>query len=212
MLDLAWHKTPSLIQKLLPSLRWRENPEKKTIYLTFDDGPIPELTPKILQILSTHNAVATFFCVGDNISKHPEIFKQVVSAGHTVGNHTYNHVKGWKLNSQDYLENIDLCQAKIDELSNPNKKIFRPPYGQIKPSQANKLKRSGFKIIMWDVLSKDYETNLNHEKALNAIIKATRSGSIIVFHDNIKAQNNVLTLLPLYINHFKKKGFKFESL
>jgi len=212
MLDFAWHKTPSFIQKLLPSLTWRKSSSEKIIYLTFDDGPIPELTPAILEILKSHNAKATFFCVGDNIRKHPEIFKRVVEAGHSIGNHTFNHVKGWRLSNHTYLQNIEECKTQIDGLYKSNKSLFRPPYGQIKPAQVNSLKQQGFEIIMWDVLSKDYKVDLNLDKAIQAIIKATRSGSIIVFHDNIKAQNNVLTLLPMYINHFKSKGFKFESL
>ncbi len=212
MLDLVSHKTPLFAQKLFPSFCWRRETSKKEIFLTFDDGPIPDLTPNILALLAAHNVKASFFCVGENIKKHPDVFESIIKARHTVGNHTYNHLKSWQSKGQNYLDNIRDCQLLIDNVHEHGKKYFRPPYGQIRPLLFKKIQEQGFQIIMWDVLSKDYKQNLNQEVALQSCIAATMPGSIIVFHDNLKAQNNVLTLLPMYINHFKSLGFKFMSL
>jgi peptidoglycan/xylan/chitin deacetylase (PgdA/CDA1 family) len=175
------------------------------IYLTFDDGPIPELTTWVLDILKEYNVKATFFCVGENISKHPALFSRIIQEGHQVGNHTYNHLKGWKTTEKVYMDNVEKCQ----ELTRT--KLFRPPYGRIKKSQYKALVKD-FDMVFWDVLSHDYDQLISPEKCLENSIKYTRNGSIIVFHDNIKAQKNLKFALPHYIEHFLKLNYKFATL
>jgi len=213
MFDPASYKTPLLFQSLFPSATWnRPNAENKTIFLTFDDGPIPKLTTEILQILKNFNAKASFFCVGENIVRNPTIFHQVVQQGHSTGNHTYNHLKAWQVNAKDYLDNIEKCQHILENENKGGKRLFRPPYGQISPKLVKTLLKEGYELIMWDVLSKDYLPSLNIERAFSQIVNYSKSGSIIVFHDNIKAGKNVLALLPMYLKHFSNLGYKFASL
>jgi peptidoglycan-N-acetylglucosamine deacetylase len=212
MFNSTFYKTPTFIKYLLPQVEWKIATDKKEIYLTFDDGPIPKLTEEILSILKDYNAKATFFCVGDNIRKYPRIFQQIIETENAIGNHTQNHLKGWKTKEREYLENIELCANYIgSSYSNPVK-LFRPPYGQITPGLARKIAQAGYRIIMWDVLSKDYDYRLSPELIRKNSIRSTDKGSIIVFHDNIKAQKNVLTVLPHYLKHFSELGFKFPTL
>lgn len=201
-------KSPRLLKKYYSSLIWDVKPGKPCIYLTFDDGPIPIVTPFVLNILQQHNAKATFFCIGDNVSKHPDIFNQVKNAGHAIGNHTYNHLKGWKTADNIYLENM----LKADEQLKTN--LFRPPYGRIKRSQIKLLKsvKPDIKIVMWDVLSGDFDINLSPEKCLQNVLKHTESGSIIVFHDSLKAFDRLEYVLPRALEAWSKKGFEFEDL
>jgi peptidoglycan/xylan/chitin deacetylase (PgdA/CDA1 family) len=212
MFDWALYKTPRIIQSLLPSLIWRINTNEKIIYLTFDDGPIPELSPKILKILADFNAKVTFFCVGENIRKYPDIFQKLLKEGHSVGNHTFNHLKAWKTKHEQYLENVHLCQQEIAKHLTQEKKLFRFPYGQFNFKIARDLKKSGFDLVMWDVLSKDYNPSLSAKKILVKSIKNSENGSIIVFHDNLKAKEKILQFLPLYLKHFSDIGYKFEKL
>ena len=181
---------------------------KPVIYLTFDDGPIPEATPFVMSVLEKYNAKATFFCIGDNIRKHPEIFQKLIEVGHAVGNHTFNHLKGWKTDDEVYLENFRLC----DSLT--RSRLFRPPYGRIKRSQISKLKDGfpGLKIIMWDVLSGDFDLNLSPEKCLRNVLKATEAGSIVVFHDSLKAFERLEYVLPRALEYWNKRGYSFERL
>lgn len=212
MFESAFYKTPNFIKYLLPQVEWKVATNDKEIYLTFDDGPIPKLTEEILSILKDFDAKATFFCVGDNIWKHPEIFECVVTAEHAIGNHTQNHLKGWKTKSSDYLYNIEQCANYIAPSYDKPVKLFRPPYGQVSPRLASKISEAGYRIIMWDVLSKDYDARLSPEQIMKHTIDATDKGSIIVFHDNVKAQKNVLSVLPQYLKHFSDLGFKFPTL
>lgn len=212
MFDPVFYKTPAFLKSMLPNVSWNKENTQKTIYLTFDDGPIPELTHSILKILSQFNAKATFFCVGDNIRKHPEIFIETIKEGHSVGNHTQNHLKAWKTEEGKYLNNIETCHEYIQKhLTNPIK-LFRPPYGQITPKLARKIAKMGYEIVMWDVLSKDYNTALRSDSILSNTIKHTENGTIIVFHDNLKASNHVLSVLPKYLNHFNELGYQFGKL
>ena len=211
MADLAWHKTPSFVKNLFPTLQWMGSREGQNIYLTFDDGPIPQLTEEILQILKDFDIQATFFCVGENIKKHPAIFEKVLKDGHSIGNHTYNHLKAWKVGTLEYLANVEKAQNIIEEHGGETH-FFRPPYGQLLPSISKELIKSSMEIIMWDILSKDYDTSLNTRKALSKCLKYSEPGSIIVFHDNLKARHNVLDLLPKYINGLMRKGYKFKAL
>jgi peptidoglycan/xylan/chitin deacetylase (PgdA/CDA1 family) len=201
-------KTPWLLKKLYPNLVWNTKPATRCIYLTFDDGPIPIVTPFVLNILKKHNAKATFFCIGDNVSKHNDIFEQVKTGGHAIGNHTFNHLKGWVTNSEDYLDNF-LQTDKI--LDTP---LFRPPYGRIKRAQIKLLNkaRSDVKIIMWDVLSGDFDTNLSPEACLKNVIKHTEAGSIVVFHDSLKAFDRLEYVLPRALEYWSKEGYSFNAL
>jgi len=203
------HKSPRIFEKLLPKRLWRVPNAEKTLYLTFDDGPIPELTPWVLDELQRREAKATFFCVGSNIEKHPEVFRRIMEDGHAVGNHTQHHLNGWHTDLEKYLLDIEACQKTL--ISNQVKtNLFRPPYGRLTWQQRKLLDK--YKIVMWDVLTKDYLMTLDQDVVLAESIKATESGSIIVFHDNIKAEKNIRHALPLYMDHFLDMGFKFESL
>jgi peptidoglycan/xylan/chitin deacetylase (PgdA/CDA1 family) len=226
-MDFIPVKTPKIITSALPNLVWHLPSKDKAIYLTFDDGPTPEITDWTLDTLNTYNAKATFFCIGNNIEKHPEIFKRINTEGHTIGNHTFNHLKGWKTKTQYYVENTLEAQNVIDsklksnnddkpiahlKTSIVNHKLFRPPHGRIKPKQAKQLQDLGYKIIMWNVLSKDWNKKISKEKCLENVIQNTTSGDIVVFHDSIKASRNMQYALPRVLEHFSKKGFEFKRI
>jgi peptidoglycan/xylan/chitin deacetylase (PgdA/CDA1 family) len=201
-------KSPLLLKKLYPQLIWDIKQDKPCIYLTFDDGPIPIVTPFVLNILKQYNAKATFFCIGDNVRKHPDIFDQVKNEGHAIGNHTYNHLRGWETDDEVYIKNT----LKADELLHT--KLFRPPYGRIRKSQIKLLKNAipGVKIIMWDVLSGDFDIDLDPDKCLKSVLKYTKSGSIVVFHDSLKAFNRLEYALPRAMEAWSKAGFEFSPL
>jgi peptidoglycan-N-acetylglucosamine deacetylase len=209
---MKFYRTPLLVRKMLSRFTWRVPVTGKTIYLTFDDGPIPEVTPFVLDTLKKYNAKATFFMVGDNVQRHPEIAEQVKRAGHTIGNHTYNHLSGWRNSESVYLQNTYKCQQALEPFLEPGKpNLLRPPYGQIKIGQAAKLSKD-YQIIMWDVLSYDFDKNLLSDICLQQTIAATRPGSIVLFHDSLKARRNLEFALPLYLQHFSEQGYTFASL
>lgn len=215
-MNFYWIKTNSLIKRIFSNYIWDIPNMENKIYLTFDDGPIPEVTEWVLELLKEHQIKATFFCIGKNIQKHPAIFNKIISNGHAVGNHTFNHLNGWSISTEDYLDNINLCKS---EMSKHESKIlnlpfafFRPPYGKIKTTQSKKLRRLGYKIIMWDVLSADFDQSITPEKCLENVIQNTRSGSVIVFHDSIKAFKNLEYTLPKSIAILKQKGFEFDII
>lgn len=205
------HKTPAYIQWLYSGIKWRKKSGKKLLYLTFDDGPVPEATPEILKILAERGVKASFFCVGDNVRKNPDLFLRIIKEGHVVGNHTYNHINGWKTDLQEYLKNVAACK-KAMEIVNIKSCLFRPPYGKIKRNQIYALKKAGYEVIMWDVLSGDFDKNLTAEDCLRKTVKSTSDGSVIIFHDSIKAIEKVRQVLPVYIEHFQSKGFSFATL
>lgn len=213
-MKLYFTKTPRVISRIFSKYTWRFDEDNKEIYLTFDDGPTPEVTNFVLTELKKHNAKATFFCIGKNIKNHPKIFKTILSEGHSVGNHTQNHLNGWKHTSKEYVENISNCENVISSSVEKSKisKLFRPPYGKIKPSQARALQKKGYKIIMWDVLSADFDTSISNEKCLKNVLNNTVNGSIIVFHDSIKASEKLRFVLPKTLNYFSKKGFTFKAI
>lgn len=214
-MDLMWVKTNRLIKWLFPKYVWEIPNKENKIYLTFDDGPIPEITEWVLDVLKEEKIKATFFCIGDNIQKNSGIFKRIIAEGHSVGNHTFNHLKGWNFSTEDYIENTILCENAIasnTEIKKQKTKIFRPPYGKIKFSQSRKLRNLGYKIIMWDVLSVDYDKEVTAEQCLENIIENTVSGSIIVCHDSIKAFKNLEYALPKAIKQLKSKGFVFGRI
>ena len=198
-------RPPQLLRSFYKDSIWRMDKNEPSIYLTFDDGPIPELTPWILDVLKEYNINATFFCVGENIIKNPELFERIIAEGHQVGNHTFNHLKGWKVSKNIYNENIEKCQILTKTA------LFRPPYGRIKKSQYKSIVKE-YKVVFWDVLSYDYDKLTSPKKCLDNSIRYTRNGSIIVFHDNIKAQKNLKYALPIYIEHFLKLNYKFVTV
>ncbi|MBH13973.1 MAG: polysaccharide deacetylase family protein [Leeuwenhoekiella sp.] len=207
-------KTPKLLKRLYPGYVWDKyatSATEKTLYLTFDDGPIPEVTPWVLELLKAYNAEATFFCIGDNISKNPEIFQQLVSSSHSIGNHTYNHLKGWKTNTETYLANAFKTEEIISRFATPQK-LFRPPYGKIKRSQAKALKKRGYHIIMYDAIAYDWDQKLNGKTCADYIINNAQPGSIVVFHDSLKAEKNMKIALPMVLQHFTKAGYTFKPL
>lgn len=201
-------KNPILLKKMYPSLIWDIPNTSNNIYLTFDDGPIPEVTPFVLETLERYEAKATFFCIGDNVRKHPDIYEQVKRAGHSIGNHTFNHLNGWKTDTNVYLENIELCNTFTKT------KLFRPPYGRILPSQIKGIKKnySDTKIIMWDILSGDFDLNIDAEKCFQNATQATESGSIIVFHDSLKAYPRLKTALPRALEFWRNEGYRFVGI
>ncbi len=204
------HKTNFLMRVLYPNFVWRKLTQEKVIYLTFDDGPIPEVTEFVLETLATYNAKATFFCIGNNIQKHPDIFQKVIKDGHAIGNHTFNHLKGWATDDKVYFENIVQCKDEMVSRG-VTTNLFRPPYGRIKRSQTNMVFLD-YQIIMWDVLSGDFSLTLSPKTVLEKTLKYTESGSIVLFHDSIKANENMSYALPRFLEHFSEKGFRFEHL
>jgi peptidoglycan/xylan/chitin deacetylase (PgdA/CDA1 family) len=200
-----------LFEILFPKYIWRIKTTEKKIYLTFDDGPIPDVTEWVLEQLALFNAKATFFCVGENVLKHPEIFEKIVNLGHLVANHTQNHLKGWKTETELYLDNFHLCESSIATIKKEKSNLFRPPYGQLKRKQASEILKT-HKIWMWSVLTKDYDANFNEGRCLENAIKKTGNGSIVLFHDSLKAQKKLKYVLPKYLEHFSKKGYRFEIM
>jgi len=204
-------KYPSILRKLYPHRITRlEAP--KSLYLTFDDGPIPAITPWVLRLLHDYNAKATFFCIGDNIKKNPDAFQQIIQQGHRIGNHTFNHLNGWKTSEENYVKNTVLAEQEIEKFKKEEIKFFRPPYGKITNSQAKKLVQLNYKIVMWDVLSGDFDQTISAEKCYNHVIKNTKAGSTIVFHDSIKASKNLKNVLPKVLKYYAEKGYRFEAL
>lgn len=204
---MYWHKNRFLVQWLYPSFTWHKSRSEKNIYLTFDDGPIPEVTEWVLQMLQQYNAKATFFCVGDNIHKHPQVYEQVKKAQHSLGNHTFNHLNGWKTTKELYLDNVE----KFRILAGNEVKLFRPPYGKITRQQAAIIRKTD-QIVMWDVLSGDFDQNLSPADCLHQSVKHTENGSIIIFHDSLKAWRNLEYVLPRYLKHFYSLGYTFGKL
>ena len=184
---------------------WRMAPSGKKVYLTFDDGPIPGLTEWIAEYLGKYNIKATFFCVGENVVRNPSVYKQLQNAGHALGNHTHNHLKGFYTGNETYFENVERC----NEVMQSN--LFRPPYGQLKFSQQRVLAKK-YKLVMWDILSYDYSSSVSPDKCVQNAVEKTRPGSIIVFHDNIKAEKNVTYALPKTIEQLVDKGFEFDKI
>ncbi len=198
-------KTPDFVQRFFPNFLWRGPSDEKVLYLTFDDGPIPEVTPWVLDQLELHNAKGTFFCVGENVKKNPLIYDRVVKAGHAIGNHTYNHLSGWASNNAHYFDNVRDCAEVV------NSTLFRPPYGRLKPKQAESLHRQ-YRIIMWDVLSGDFDPKISKEVCLRNVIKNAEPGSIIVFHDSLKAEEKLRFVLPKVLEYYSERGYRFELL
>lgn len=217
-------QTPFFLPWLYPQLVWRMPANEKKVYITFDDGPVPGATDFVLETLKQYNAVATFFCIGDNVQKHPDVFTKILRAGYAVGNHTFNHLNGWKTTLQTYLENTNQCEAILEshrtnhslqttDYRSPitSKHLFRPPYGRITRNQISTLMQK-HKIIMWDVLTQDYRQGITPDTCIRGTIQATRPGSIVVFHDSYKAERNMMFALPRYLEFLNAKGYSFGIL
>lgn len=202
-----WIKTHRIIKWLFPRYVWDFSTAQREVWLTFDDGPIPEVTPWVLEQLKAYDAKATFFCIGDNVRKHPDVLEQVLADGHTVGNHTFNHWNGWKTDTSHYVENVARCADEIGKhLKKPT--IMRPPYGKITRKQAGILRKSGYSIIMWDIVSADFDASVSPEQCMKNVVENVEPGSIIVFHDSVKAFRNLQTALPETLKFLAENGYR----
>jgi len=206
--DLFFVATPWWLRLLYPRCIWYIKTREKVIYLSFDDGPHPVITPFVLNELKKYDAKATFFCIGDNVKKFPEIYQQVIDEGHAIGNHTMHHINGWKHTDEQYLDDIAAAGNYI------HSNIFRPPYGRAKKSQINKLlaTKTPLTTIMWSVLAGDWIDTLSPQKCFEQVKKNARPGSIIVFHDSEKANERMSYAVPLLLEHFTKKGYRFKKI
>ncbi len=198
-------KIPTVFQRLFPKYTFSIPTTEKVLYLTFDDGPIPEVTPWVLEQLAAYSAKATFFVVGKNVEQNPAIFQRITKEGHSIGNHTFNHFNGWKTNRQTYLDDVKKCAEVIDT------PLFRPPYGKLKLSQAKYLLKQ-YRIIIWDILSGDFDTKISSEQCLNNVLRQSKHGSIIVFHDSLKAAKHLQFVLPKVLDFYHQKGFIFRAI
>lgn len=203
-------KTPWWVKQLFPAYVWHLPAKGKEVYLTFDDGPHPGITPWVLDELRRFDAKATFFCVGSNVAKHPAVYNRILVEGHAVGNHTHTHCNGWKTDTTQYLADVAAAADYI------NSNLFRPPYGRIKKAQAagikTALKKESAKIILWDVLSADFDQNLPPQKCLRNVLKNTEAGSVIVFHDSEKAEKNLKYTLPKVLEELHNQGCHFAAI
>lgn len=198
-------KTPLFVDKLFPRLLWRMPTDGKTIYLTFDDGPHPEITPWVLDQLDIYGAKASFFCVGENVARYPELYAEIIRRGHRVGNHTQHHLNGWKHPSPRYLQDVEQCAQFV------NSPLFRPPYGKLKRSQSQALLEK-YTVVMWSMLSGDFNPQLNPTKALQKLNKGAEAGQIVVFHDSLKAAPQLKAILPAYLQYLREQNFIMACL
>jgi len=196
---------PKVVRMLYPQALWRFKEEGRTVYLTFDDGPVPEATPWVLDFLRNEDIKATFFCVGENVQTHAELFMQIIAEGHSVGNHTFNHVQGIKTSNEEYFANIEKAGTLI------NSNLFRPPHGVLKHSQFSVLKQN-YRVVMWDVLSCDFDRTLTPDEVVKNVMNSIRPGSVIIFHDSIKAKQNMEIALPIVVEKLKKLGYTFKTI
>lgn len=206
---MKWFNTLVPILKIAyPKRLWQlPSHKEKVIYLTFDDGPIPEVTPWVLQLLKKYHAKATFFCLGKNIEKHPEILQQLKEEGHQLGNHTFHHLNGWKVSIDKYLQDI----IQFEKLGNSTH-YFRPPYGKCTSTQAKAIIKKGYHIVMWDIISEDYDQHISPEHCLHTVLSQAKNGSIVIFHDSLKAEKNLRQVLPKVLAYYSRKGYVFEKL
>jgi peptidoglycan/xylan/chitin deacetylase (PgdA/CDA1 family) len=214
-------KVPYFFQKLFGSITWRLPGVDPVLFLTFDDGPNPEVTPVVLDMLKSYNAHATFFCVGENIHRYPDIYRNIISGEHATGNHTFHHLNGWKTKTEAYIDDVECCsQAMFESTEIPHSEIkkqnipnllFRPPYGKLSLRQFRNLK-SKYKIVMWDVISNDFDKSNSGEQCAANVCETAVNGSIVVFHDSLKAKDRMLYSLPKVLEHFSKRNFVFKSI
>ncbi|MDR7130326.1 peptidoglycan/xylan/chitin deacetylase (PgdA/CDA1 family) [Algoriphagus sp. 4150] len=208
---MVLHTVPVLFQWFFPKRLWAKAAGENTVYLTFDDGPVPGVTDYALEELAKRNQKATFFVVGDNVRKNPGLAREILSEGHGVGNHTFNHLNGWKTEDSAYLNNIELCDQVLWDVLGVKTKLFRPPYGLIRSSQAVEVSRF-HQVVMWSMLSGDYDLRLRSEVVLGKAKKHTKSGSIAVFHDQLKTKEVLPKILPPYLDYIQEMGWKTAVL
>lgn len=204
------YRSPAFYRWLFPNLLWRLPGQGRTLYLTFDDGPIPGPTEFVLDTLRQWQIKATFFLIGDNIRKHPGVFQRIIREGHAVGNHTFNHLDGWKTGAQKYAENVEACRRQMDVSGKEKTLYFRPPYGKITPGQVKLLQQ--YRIVMWDLLTNDFRKELKPEICLANTLRRLRPGAIIVMHDSLKAETNLSYVLPRLLEEAKKQNYVFKRL
>lgn len=207
---MKFFRTPALLPWLYPSLTWKVNTANKHLFLTFDDGPVPGPTEFVLDLLNREQVKATFFCIGHNIERYPGIFQRIVTDGHTVGNHTYDHVNGWKVSAAAYADEVDRCAKFLEHPQGKGRRLFRPPYGKITPRKIRSI--GEYSIVMWDVLTYDFDNSITPEQCLTGALKAVRPGSIVVFHDSLKASRNMKFALPRFLDGCRQRGYEFRSL
>ena len=216
--SVNFFKTPPLLKYLYPGLVWDKKQEAKdcstpTLYITFDDGPVPEVTPFVWDTLTQFDALATFFCVGENVSRYPQLYQETLYRQHAVGNHTHHHLNGWRTDDATYLDNVAACAQALrtHNPSRPSSSLFRPPYGKIRRRQIKALK-AHYTLVMWDILSGDFDATFDARVCLQKSIRHTQPGTIIIFHDSYKAQKNLAYVLPRYLEHFARAGYTFSPL
>ena len=204
------HQTPSLLSRLYPNRLWHKSRENPTLYLSFDDGPIPELTPWVLDTLKSFGAKATFFMVGQNVERYPQLALRVQEEGHSIGNHTHRHLNASQSRLDEYLHDVEEANQTLQKVLGQPVNLFRPPYGRLSSRFAQHLPH--YTIVMWDVLSGDFDPTLRPEACLHATIKASAPGSILVLHDNIKSEQKLKAVLPALLAHFQNEGYTFSAL
>jgi len=205
-------KSPKVLNHLFNQWKWRFSQQELAIYLTFDDGPTPDITEWTLNQLKKYKAEATFFCLGKNVAKYPEIFSKIVNQGHAIGNHTYNHINGLKHATDKYIADVISSEKTIFKIGNIKSTLFRPPYGKFRISQSKKIRKIGYKIVMWDVLSADFDASISNIDCLLNVVKNTENGSIIVFHDSKKASEKLKYALPKVLEYYAQKGYSFKKI
>ena len=211
---MRFFRTPPPLHFLLPSLLWQvRRPAPDTVYLTFDDGPIPQETPWVLDQLAAHGTgTATFFCVGENLARHPDVARQVLAAGHRLANHTHRHLRGWQTSVPTYVADVARCQVELDALQPGVARLCRPPYGQISRAQIKALRTEGYILAMWTVLAYDFDAQLSADECLHRVIQHTRPGRIILFHDSVKASRLLRAVLPGYLDFLRERGWQSAAL
>ena len=210
-IDMLFYKVPGIIQNLFDAYTWHKDRNQKTVYLTFDDGPVPSVSDYVLRLLEDFNMKATFFMVGDNVSKNPNLANEIAQKGHGIGNHTQHHLKAGETPLSTYLEDVELCRKTILEKTGVDTKTFRPPYGRINKQYARHLLEE-YEIVLWDVISWDFKKGLNSRVALEKVKKHTRNGSIVLFHDQQKSMKNLQLILPKYLDYLSSQGFQTALL
>jgi len=194
------------VRRFFPRFQWKVENAPKTLYLTFDDGPTPDITEWVLDNLAEYNAKATFFCLGRNVDHYPEIYHRIIAEGHAVGNHTYSHLNGWKVSAKEYIDDVDLASQYVDS------HLMRPPYGRFTKKQIEPLRQQGYRMILWDVMPEDYNHRVKPHECYECVLRYTTGGSIITFHDSMKARMNLHFALPRVLKHFNELGFEFARL
>ncbi|GJM30277.1 MAG: polysaccharide deacetylase [Cyclobacteriaceae bacterium] len=206
------HHTPIWLQRVFPQFCWNKSTGENVVYLTFDDGPVPEATPLVLRCLKDFKAKATFFCVGENVLRYPDIIQQILDEGHGIGNHTFKHLNGWSTSIKDYLKDVNRCQEILCPYQPVREKpLMRPPYGRLKPKQWQALVKE-YEVVMWDVLSGDFSQSIDSNVCLEQSIRHTRAGSVVLFHDSVKTIDKLSLVLPRFLSHFSQLGYSFHSL